>query len=161
MGHRYASIIIDISHENVDRTFQYRIPEQLPGTIQVGQQVRIPFGQGNRQRKGYVVDLTDQAEIDVHKLKDVAGIVQGSVTAESQLIWLAWWMKERYGSTMNQALKTVLPVKQKVRRLLSGESVPWWTRGVLEELAEEAGRKKHKAKLEAFRGAASDKRYSV
>lgn len=80
-----------------------------------GQQVYIPFGQGNRQRKGYVVGLTDQAEIDENKIKDVAGIVQGSVTAESQLIWLAWWMKERYGSTMNQALKTVLPVKQKVK----------------------------------------------
>ena len=115
MAHRYASIIIDISHENVDRTFQYRIPEELQGKIQVGQQVRIPFGQGNRQRRGYVVDLTDQAQIDVHKLKDVAGIVQGSVAAESQLIWLAWWMKERYGSTMNQALKTVLPVKQQVK----------------------------------------------
>lgn len=115
MAHRYASIIIDISHENVDRTFQYKIPEELQGKIQVGQQVRIPFGQGNRQRRGYVVDLTDQAQIDVHKLKDVAGIVQGSVAAESQLIWLAWWMKERYGSTMNQALKTVLPVKRKVK----------------------------------------------
>ena len=44
MAHRYASIIIDISHENVDRTFQYRIPEELQGKIQVGQQVRIPFG---------------------------------------------------------------------------------------------------------------------
>ena len=147
MAHRYASIIIDISHENVDRTFQYRIPEELQGKIQVGQQVRIPFGQGNRQRRGYVVDLTDQAQIDVHKLKDVAGIVQGSVAAESQLIWLAWWMKERYGSTMNQALKTVLPVKQKVREAPKRRIRTLVGRGVLEELAEEAGRKKHKAKL--------------
>ena len=147
MAHRYASIIIDISHENVDRTFQYRIPEELQGKIQVGQQVRIPFGQGNRQRRGYVVDLTDQAQIDVHKLKDVAGIVQGSVAAESQLIWLAWWMKERYGSTMNQALKTVLPVKQKVREAPKRRIRTLVDRGVLEELAEEAGRKKHKAKL--------------
>lgn len=139
MAHRYASIIIDISHENVDRTFQYRIPEELQGKIQVGQQVRIPFGQGNRQRRGYVVDLTDQAQIDVHKLKDVAGIVQGSVAAESQLIWLAWWMKERYGSTMNQALKTVLPVKQKVREAPKRRIRTLVDRGVLEELAEEAG----------------------
>ena len=115
MGQKYANIIIDISHESVDRTFQYRIPERLSGSVQAGQQVYIPFGQGNRQRKGYVVGLTDQAEIDGNKIKEVAGIVQGSVTAESQLIWLAWWMKERYGSTMNQALKTVLPVKQKVK----------------------------------------------
>ena len=147
MAQRYASIIIDISHENVDRTFQYKIPEELQGKIQVGQQVYIPFGQGNRQRKGYVVELTDQAQIDVHKLKDVAGIVQGSVAAESQLIWLAWWMKERYGSTMNQALKTVLPVKQKVREAPKRRIRSLVGRGVLEELAEEAGRKKHKAKL--------------
>ena len=147
MAQRYASIIIDISHENVDRTFQYKIPEELQGKIQVGQQVYIPFGQGNRQRKGYVVELTDQAQIDVHKLKDVAGIVQGSVPAESQLIWLAWWMKERYGSTMNQALKTVLPVKQKVREAPKRRIRSLVGRGVLEELAEEAGRKKHKAKL--------------
>ena len=85
MGQEYANIIIDISHENVDRTFQYRIPEELQGKIQVGQQVRIPFGQGNRQRRGYVVDLTDQAQIDVHKLKDVAGIVQGSVLRSPSL----------------------------------------------------------------------------
>ena len=25
----YANIIIDISHEKLDRTFQYRIPEKL------------------------------------------------------------------------------------------------------------------------------------
>ena len=48
VGQEYANIIIDISHESVDRTFQYRIPEELQGKIQVGQQVRIPFGQGNR-----------------------------------------------------------------------------------------------------------------
>ena len=147
MGQEYANIIIDISHESVDRTFQYRIPEHLSGSIHAGQQVYIPFGQGNRQRKGYVVGLTDQAEIDENKIKDVAGIVQGSVAAESQLIWLAWWMKERYGSTMNQALKTVLPVKQKVREAPKRKIRTLVGKGVLKELAEEAGRKKHKAKL--------------
>ena len=64
MGQKYANIIIDISHESVDRTFQYRIPQELEDRIQVGHQVYIPFGQGNRQRKGYVVGLTDQAEFD-------------------------------------------------------------------------------------------------
>ena len=147
MGQRYASIIIDISHENVDRTFQYKIPAELDGKIQVGQQVYIPFGQGNRRRKGYVVELTDQARYDVDKLKEVAGIVQGSVAAESQLIWLAWWMKERYGSTMNQALKTVLPVKQKVREAPKRRIRSLVDREALEAAAGEARRKNHKARL--------------
>ena len=29
MKHTFANIIIDISHEKVDRTFQYIIPDQL------------------------------------------------------------------------------------------------------------------------------------
>ena len=111
----YANVIIDISHESVDKTFQYRVPEKLRGTLKVGQQVYIPFGAGSRRRKGYVVELTDEPEYDVAKLKEIEGIVEHSVTAQSQLIWLAWRMKERYGSTMNQALKTVLPVKQKIK----------------------------------------------
>lgn len=115
MAEQYASIIIDISHENVDRVFQYRIPPQLLGKIQVGMQVCVPFGSGNRTRTGYVVDISEKAEYDVTKMKSIAGIVAGSVTADSRIISLAWWMKERYGSTMNQALKTVLPVKRKVK----------------------------------------------
>ena len=85
MAHRYASIIIDISHENVDRTFQYRIPEELQGKIQVGQQVRIPFGQGKQTAQGLCGGSDGPGQIDVHKLKDVAGIVQGSVLRSPSL----------------------------------------------------------------------------
>ncbi len=115
MAVQYASVIIDISHENVDRVFQYRIPEHLLAEIQVGTLVCVPFGSGNRTRKGYVVEITGQADYDVEKIKEVAGVVDKSITADARLIRLAWWMKEQYGSTMNQALKTVLPVKRKVK----------------------------------------------
>lgn len=144
---KYANIIIDISHESVDRTFQYRIPEALRGQIQVGSQVNIPFGSGGRQRKGYVVELTDQIQCDESKLKDIAGVVQGSVTAQSQLISLAWWMKERYGSTMNQALKTVLPVKQKIKEAPKRQICCRLNPEALGKALQEAERKKHKARV--------------
>ena len=112
---QFASVIIDISHESVDRVFQYRIPQVMLGELKVGQQVEVPFGQGNRIRTGYVVDITSECEWDRTKLKELKGIAKDSVTVQSQLIRLAWWMKERYGSTMNQALKTVLPVQKRVK----------------------------------------------
>ena len=84
----YANIIIDISHESVDRVFQYRVPERLWGKLAAGQQVYIPFGAGNRRRKGYVVELTDRPEYEVSKLKEIEGIVRESVTAQSQLCLL-------------------------------------------------------------------------
>lgn len=115
MAEQYASIIIDISHESVDRVFQYRIPETLLGRLRIGMQVCVPFGSGNRSRKGYVVELSERPDYDPEKIKTITGLVEGSVTADSRLIELAWWMKEQYGSTMNQALKTVLPVRRKVK----------------------------------------------
>ncbi|RHP48482.1 primosomal protein N' [Clostridium sp. AF32-12BH] len=115
MAEQYASIIIDISHEDVDRVFQYRIPPALLPQIRVGVQVCVPFGSGNRKRTGYVVELTDKPDYDKDKIKEIIGVTEKSITADSRFIELAWWMKEQYGSTMNQALKTVLPVKKKVK----------------------------------------------
>ena len=59
MGAGYADIIIDISHEKVDRPFQYRVPEQMARDISVGMRVRVPFGKGDAVRTGYVVGLGD------------------------------------------------------------------------------------------------------
>lgn len=109
----YANVIIDISHEKLDKAFQYKVPQKLRGNLAVGMQVEVPFGNGNRRNTGYVVELTDEPEYDIAKLKEIAGVVEGSIPIESQLIALAGWMRENYGATMNQALKTVLPIKQK------------------------------------------------
>ena len=109
----YANIIIDISHEKLDRLFQYRVPEELKPVLKIGMQVLVPFGSGGRKLCGYVIELTDQAEYDVRKIKEITEICKDSVAIESQLIALAFWMKKNYGGTMNQALKTVIPIKQK------------------------------------------------
>lgn len=109
----YANIIIDISHEKLDRTFQYRIPEELKGEIHPGIPVEIPFGRGNRSVNGYVVEVTDRAELEPSRLKPIRRVLRDGISIEGQLITLAAWIRENFGGTMNQALKTVIPVKQK------------------------------------------------
>ena len=42
----YADIIVDISQEKLDKTFQYLIPQKLVSKIEEGKKVRIPFGNG-------------------------------------------------------------------------------------------------------------------
>ena len=51
MAEKFANIIIDISHEKVDRTFQYKIPEYLEEQIFAGIRVWAPFGMGNHLRQ--------------------------------------------------------------------------------------------------------------
>ena len=64
---KYANVIVDISLDKLDKTFQYLIPEELKDTIRVGMQVEVPFG--NRSLAGFVMELTDEAEFDESKLK--------------------------------------------------------------------------------------------
>ena len=111
----YANVIIDISHEKVDRPFQYRIPDSLKEKLAVGMCVQIPFGTGNRKRKGYVIEITGKNEYPEEKIKEIDGIITDNLPAEADAIRLAAWMRQTYGSTMIAALKTVLPVKRTVK----------------------------------------------
>lgn len=111
----YADIIIDIAHEKLDKVFQYSIPSELEGVLEVGMEVVVPFGKSNKETSGYVVGFSEDADYDPKKIKEVLGRAERSMAIESRLVALAAWIKEYYGGTMIQALRTVLPVKRKER----------------------------------------------
>jgi len=113
--HSYADIIIDISHESLDKTYQYAIPDELSSLAVIGAPVLVPFGKGNRLINGYIVGLSTEPKISLDKIKPISSVVEGAPVIESHLIYLAYWIKETFGGTMNDALKTVMPVKKAVR----------------------------------------------
>lgn len=125
----YADIIIDITHEKLDKVFQYRIPSELEGILEVGTEVIVPFGRGNKETGGYVIGFSETADYDADKIKFILRRAEDKRAIESKLVALAAWMKEVYGGTMIQALRTVLPIKKQekikkkrtVRLLLSEE----------------------------------------
>lgn len=142
----YADIIVDISQEKLDRTFQYEIPQNLLGIIKIGTKVEVPFGKGSRTISGYVIGISDKPKIEESKIKPVSKIWEKGIEIESKLIGLAGWMSREYGCTMNQALKTVLPVKekkqQKETRTICLKIEPEEAKALLEEWE----RKHYKAK---------------
>ena len=116
MADIYADIIIDISTESLDRTFQYRIPERLKNAVSTGSLVSIPFGRSDRVRTGYVVGITDKPEYDPLKTKDILDVKNDNKDLPAvKLIRLAAWMKHNYGGTLIQSLKVVLPKKTPVK----------------------------------------------
>lgn len=112
----YADIIVDITHEKLDKIFQYRIPKEMEGRLQTGMEVLIPFGRANRETKGYVIGFSEKCNYDPEKIKEITQISQNHIAIEAKLVALAAWMKEHYGGTMIQALKTVLPIKQQEKQ---------------------------------------------
>ncbi len=109
----FADIIIDISHSRLDQTFQYRVPEALQGTLEPGNVVEVPFGRGDRRTKGYVLRITEYSSCPPEKLKEILRIETDLAGSESKLTALALWMRDYYGSTTLQALRTVLPFRQR------------------------------------------------
>ncbi len=146
----YAKVIVDITHEKLDKVFEYRIPSELEGVLQVGMEVIVPFGKGNRETNGYVIGIAETCEYEAEKVKPILRPAEKRLAIEGKLVALAGWMKEHYGGTMIQALKTVLPIKKEekqqikryVRLLLSQEDG--------KEKLEEYLRKNQKARVRAL-----------
>lgn len=127
--HRYAQVIIDISHGRLDRPFTYRIPEALESKLRLGSLVVVPFGKGDTKRKGYIIGFEESCEYPDERVKEIEDVsMSGTDVTGDNAVQLALWMKRRYGSTMATALKTVLtsrkqakPVEHRsVHLLLSG-----------------------------------------
>ena len=143
---QYADIIVDISHEKLDRPFQYLVPEKWRDRLEPGMCVHVPFGNGNRLIRGYVVDVGTQCRFDPERMKEIAGIAPQDVDASDKMVALAAWIRKNYGSTMIQALKTVLPAKQSVKKLTHRYVEILMGREELTALLGESTRKKQTAK---------------
>ncbi len=178
MLEQFAQVIIDISARGLDRPFNYRVPPALEENLRAGSIVMVPFGAGNRLRKGYVVGFTDRVDVPPEKIKEIAEAVEPargySLEDNSEFyLRLAAWMKNRYGSTMATAMRTVLASRKagKIRehrqiRLLilngrpgdiivlagkghedyqeiNGKKYPMDERVLIREILEEEGMNKH------------------
>ena len=109
---RYADVIVDISAHALDRTFQYRVPEEMEGSLEAGSLVSVPFG--SRTVTGYVVGFSDTPSIEESRIRPLGKALAEATSEESRLTGLAVWIRDRYGSTFLQALRTVIPKKAKM-----------------------------------------------
>ena len=147
MSSVYADVIVDITNEKLDRTFQYKVPPELTGEIGPGTAVQIPFGNGNRTITGYVLSVGNEPKYPQDRMKAILAVQKDAATVETKLIALAAWMRHTYGSTMIQALKTVLPVKVKARGKETREIALLADTAECEELLENYRKKNYKARI--------------
>lgn len=112
---QYAQVMIDIANQNVDKTFEYLMPEGME--LEVGQRVIVPFGKGNRPKEGYVIGLTDQCSYPSEKLKPISRKAEGFSAYLPEQIQLAKWMSQRYRCFMVEALRLMIPAQMRGERV--------------------------------------------
>ena len=72
------------------RLFDYRVPEALAETLQVGCRVEVPFGP--RREIGFCVALTDSSEVPANKLKAIRAQIDETPVAGEEVRKLTQWM---------------------------------------------------------------------
>ncbi len=113
MTGRFAEIIIDISSEQVDRLFTYRIPDGM--TLTPGQRVEVPFGRLTRE--GFVIELKDECGLDPQTVRPVARTLEDYPVILPELIELSRWMKKRYHCNLVDGLRQMIPSQMRGGRV--------------------------------------------
>lgn len=102
---KFAEVIVDVHARDVDRPFHYRIPERYREQVFVGTRVIVPFG--SRQLEGYVVGLSDRADVD--KVRDILEVLDDQPPLTEELVRLARWMSYRYLASKAASVQALLP----------------------------------------------------
>lgn len=104
----YAKVIVDISHTQVDRVFEYKIPEGMD--VRTGMRVKVPFGK-MRDTEGIVIGLEGSTEYPADKIKEIICPLDDFCALTEEQIALAGFIKEKYNTTLASALRFMLPAQ--------------------------------------------------
>ncbi len=87
------------------KEFDYSIPAELAGQIEVGSRVQVPFG--SRNLLGVVTALAEES--GYARLKPILKVIGAQSLVTSKVLTLARWMGGYYCCAPETALKSVLP----------------------------------------------------
>ncbi len=99
-----AMIAVDAATFAIDKPYSYSVPKGMQ--ISCGMRVQVPFGKGNRQTEGVVVELKCD---DDSSLKDIERCLDDVPVLSEKMLKLASFMRERYFCTFYDAIRAMLP----------------------------------------------------
>ena len=105
---RFAKVIIESPLPQLDRVFDYSIPESLSADIRIGQRVSVPFGKTTRLIEAFVVDLVDEVEF-VGEVHAIEAIVSKSPVLPSQHYDYLRAVADRQAVAIGDVLKQAVP----------------------------------------------------
>ena len=109
----YAKVIVDIANTNVDRIFEYRVPDGI--NVFIGGRVRVPFR--SSLIEGCVLGLTKKPDYDISKIKDIVELIDEEPILTEEQVKLAQLIKSEYRTTLAFALRLMYPAAMRGQRV--------------------------------------------
>ena len=110
MASLFAKVVIDSPLPQLDRPFEYAVPEDLAPAISVGSRVRVPFGRAATQTDGFVVGLSQTAEFQ-GELASLSSLISTLPALAPNIYDLARAVADRQAATLNDVLKLAVPTR--------------------------------------------------
>lgn len=103
-----ARVAVVSNLPQLDKFFDYEVPESLSNQAKVGSRVRVPFGKGAKIYEGFIFELEKSSEFG-GKLSEVIEIVGDKPSLDESLIELVKELASRSAASMGEILKLAVP----------------------------------------------------
>ncbi|HET8928973.1 MAG TPA: primosomal protein N' [Microbacterium sp.] len=110
MARPVARVLIDSPLPQLDRLFDYRVPEPLIEQAQPGLRVRVPLRSAGRVVDGFVIDLVD--DDGSRQLSSLETVVSAMPVLPAGLYALARRVADRAAGSASDILRLVIPKRQ-------------------------------------------------
>lgn len=100
-----AEVLVELSNKNIDKVFDYIVPETLKNDIKIGIRVTVPFG--SQTLEGFVLGVKNDTSLT--SLKEIINVVDKEVILDTELLELGKKMSLKYLSTLISCYQIMLP----------------------------------------------------
>ena len=102
------SVLVEISINKKEKTFDYLVPENMKNMIQIGKRVLVPFG--NQKLEGFIINIKQESEYD---LKPIIKVIDEEPILTDELLKLGKEISDDIVCNLIKIYQAMLPVGYK------------------------------------------------
>lgn len=103
-----AKVVIDSTLPQLDRIFEYQVPENMQHQITEGIRVKVAVGHTKKLYEAYVVAMSDEAQFQ-GTLAEIQSVVSTVPVLTKEIFELASRLAKRQAATVAEILKSAIP----------------------------------------------------
>lgn len=110
-----VGVLVELSNKNIDKVFDYNVPENLINEVKIGIRVEVPFGK--QVIDGFILEIKESSDMD---LKDIIRVKDKDIILNDELLNLGKKMSKEYLATLISCYQVMLPKALKAK--INGKS---------------------------------------
>lgn len=107
-----AEVIVDITHSEVDKVFDYNIGE---ANVEIGYRVSVPFS--NRKIEGLIIGIKDKSDLPENKIKNIIEVLDDFPALTAESLNLVNYISQKYSVSKASAIRLFLPAEMRRGRV--------------------------------------------